>query len=116
MGTGSFSFAKGVSKFVVLSVTDIGGNSDNPPVESSVGDGEVLFPDAITFSVCLGLNVRDRCLKPITIKIKLGNAHIIVKTVAAVSWSMPFIAIIRTNVITASANPIAPIETSLVPA
>jgi hypothetical protein len=68
MRTGSLSLCKGVSRFVVFSVTDIGGNSDNPPVESSVGNDELLLPDAITFSVCLGLNVRERCLKPITIK------------------------------------------------
>lgn len=71
MRIGSLSLCKGVSRFVVFSVTDIGGNSDNSPVESSVGNGELLFPDAITFSVCLELNVRDKCLKPITIIIKL---------------------------------------------
>jgi hypothetical protein len=80
MRTGSLIFCKGDSRFVVFSVTDIGGNSDNPPVESSVDIEELLFPELINFSVCLGLKVRDRCLNPITIKIKLGNAHINVKT------------------------------------
>ena len=69
----------------MLSVTDIGGNSGSPPVERWDDNDELMLPDAIALSVCLKLNVFDRCRKPITVKNKLGNAHINEKIVAEVT-------------------------------